>query len=87
MQRGDTGKGSHEALDVFAWLNRAHIKQKASPGLVTTAYFSLFGPTGDWAKGRMIQTSPQKLNLVAQTIRGLKVEKALAEFEIRHNAS
>lgn len=32
------------------------------------------------AKGRMIKTSPQKLNLVAQTIRGKKVEKALAEL-------
>ena len=30
------------------------------------------------AKGRMIRTSPQKLNLVAQLIRGKKVEKALA---------
>ena len=33
------------------------------------------------AKGRMIRTSPQKLNLVAQQIRGLKVEKALAELQ------
>ncbi|MEO0880062.1 MAG: 50S ribosomal protein L22 [Pseudomonadota bacterium] len=32
------------------------------------------------AKGRMIKTSPQKLNLVAQAIRGKKVEKALAEL-------
>ncbi|GGY40424.1 50S ribosomal protein L22 [Parvularcula lutaonensis] len=33
------------------------------------------------AKGRMIKTSPQKLNLVAQSIRGLKVERALNELE------
>ena len=32
------------------------------------------------AKGRMIRTSPQKLNLVAQLIRGKKVEKALADL-------
>ncbi len=32
------------------------------------------------AKGRMIKTSPQKLNLVAQMIRGKKVEKALADL-------
>jgi large subunit ribosomal protein L22 len=32
------------------------------------------------AKGRMIKTSPQKLNLVAQMIRGLPVEKAMAEL-------
>ena len=32
------------------------------------------------AIGRMIKTSPQKLNLVAQTIRGKKVEAALAEL-------
>ena len=32
------------------------------------------------AKGRMIKTSPQKLNLVAQMIRGLPAEKALAEL-------
>lgn len=36
------------------------------------------------AKARMIRTSPQKLNLVAQTIRGMKVEKALAELEFSH---
>lgn len=34
-----------------------------------------------FAKGRMIRVSPQKLNLVAQLIRGLPVEKALAELE------
>jgi large subunit ribosomal protein L22 len=32
------------------------------------------------AKGKLIKTSPQKLNLVAQLIRGKKVEKALAEL-------
>lgn len=32
------------------------------------------------AKGRMIKTSPQKLNLVAEMIRGKKVEKALADL-------
>ena len=33
------------------------------------------------AKLRMIRTSPQKLNLVAQMIRGKKVETALADLE------
>ena len=33
-----------------------------------------------YAKARTIRVSPQKLNLVAETIRGLKVEKALAEL-------
>ena len=32
------------------------------------------------AKTRMLRTSPQKLNLVAQMIRGLKVEKALNDL-------
>jgi large subunit ribosomal protein L22 len=32
------------------------------------------------AIGRMIRTSPQKLNLVAQMIRGKKVDAALAEL-------
>jgi large subunit ribosomal protein L22 len=32
------------------------------------------------AVGRSIRTSPQKLNLVAQTIRGKRVEAALAEL-------
>lgn len=32
------------------------------------------------AKLRMLRTSGQKLNLVAQTIRGLKVERALSEL-------
>ena len=33
-----------------------------------------------YALGRKIRTSPQKLNLVAETIRGLEVEAALAEL-------
>ena len=33
-----------------------------------------------WALGRKIRTSSQKLNLVAQTIRGLDVESAIAEL-------
>ena len=32
------------------------------------------------AKLKMLKTSPQKLNLVAQLIRGKKVEKALADL-------
>ena len=32
------------------------------------------------AKARMLRISPQKLNLVAQSIRGMKVEKALASL-------
>ena len=36
------------------------------------------------AKLRMIRTSPQKLNLVAQMIRGAEVEKALADLEFSH---
>ena len=32
------------------------------------------------AKGRLIKTSPQKLNLVAELIRGKPVEKAMAEL-------
>ncbi|MEM0928188.1 MAG: 50S ribosomal protein L22 [Pseudomonadota bacterium] len=32
------------------------------------------------AKGRMIKTSPQKLNLVAQSIRGMQVERAKNEL-------
>ena len=32
------------------------------------------------AKTKMLRTSPQKLNLVAQMIRGKKVEKALADL-------
>lgn len=38
------------------------------------------GDTQAMAKGRMIKTSPQKLNLVAQMIRGKKVEKAIADL-------
>ena len=33
---------------------------------------------------RMLRTSGQKLNLVAQMIRGKKVEKALADLEFSH---
>jgi large subunit ribosomal protein L22 len=33
------------------------------------------------AKARMLRTSPQKLNLVAQSIRGMHVERALSELE------
>ncbi|MHA6690391.1 50S ribosomal protein L22 [Devosia sp. A449] len=33
---------------------------------------------------RMLRVSPQKLNLLAQLIRGKKVEKALAELEFSH---
>ncbi|GAB4535422.1 MAG: 50S ribosomal protein L22 [Parvularculaceae bacterium] len=33
------------------------------------------------AKGRMIRISPQKLNLVAQAIRGLPAQKALNELQ------
>ncbi len=33
------------------------------------------------AKGRMLRISPQKLNLVAQLIRGKKADKALAELQ------
>lgn len=36
--------------------------------------------TSALAKGRMIRISPQKLNLVAETIRGKKVERALADL-------
>jgi large subunit ribosomal protein L22 len=32
------------------------------------------------AKGRLLRISPQKLNLVAQLIRGKKVERALADL-------
>ncbi len=39
-----------------------------------------FEDTQAMAKGRMIRVSPQKLNLVAQLIRGKKVEKALADL-------
>ncbi len=33
---------------------------------------------------RLLRVSPQKLNLVAQTIRGKKVDKALAELTFSH---
>ena len=36
------------------------------------------------AKARMLRTSPQKLNLVAQMIRGKKVDKALADLTFSH---
>jgi len=36
------------------------------------------------AKVVNLRTSPQKLNLVAQSIRGLKVQKALNELEFSH---
>ena len=36
------------------------------------------------AKLRMIRISPQKLNLVAQLIRGKTVDKALADLEFSH---
>ena len=39
-----------------------------------------FSDTEAMAKGRMLRTSPQKLNLVAQSIRGKSVEKAMAEL-------
>jgi large subunit ribosomal protein L22 len=39
------------------------------------------GETEALAKTRMLRTSPQKLNLVAQSIRGMKVEKALNELQ------
>jgi len=36
------------------------------------------------AVGRMLRVSPQKLNLVAQLIRGKKVETALADLTFSH---
>lgn len=36
------------------------------------------------ATATMLRGSPQKLNLVAQTIRGMKVEKALASLTFSH---
>ena len=39
------------------------------------------GETQAMAKARMVRISAQKLNLVAQSIRGLTVEKALAELQ------
>ncbi len=46
--------------------------QKANPRRI--------GEDSAMAKARMIKTSPQKLNLVAQMIRGKKVEKAMADL-------
>ena len=37
-----------------------------------------------FAKTKMLRTSPQKLNLVAQLIRGKKVDKALADLTFSH---
>ena len=37
-----------------------------------------------FAKTKMLRTSPQKLNLVAQVIRGKKVDKALADLTFSH---
>ena len=36
------------------------------------------------AKITTLRTSPRKLNLVAQSIRGLKVQRALNELEFSH---
>ena len=38
-------------------------------------------PTEAMSKVRSLRTSPRKLNLVAQSIRGLQVQKALNELE------
>ncbi|MFO1012429.1 MAG: 50S ribosomal protein L22 [Caulobacteraceae bacterium] len=40
--------------------------------------------TSAMCKVRMIRTSARKLNLVAQSIRGLRVQKALNELEFSH---
>ncbi len=37
-----------------------------------------------FANTKMLRTSPQKLNLVAQLIRGKKVDKALADLTFSH---
>ncbi|MDB6178603.1 50S ribosomal protein L22 [Paracoccus sp. Z330] len=37
-----------------------------------------------FAKIKMLRTSPQKLNLVAQLIRGKKVDKALSDLTFSH---
>ncbi|HVZ85274.1 MAG TPA: uL22 family ribosomal protein, partial [Terracidiphilus sp.] len=47
--------------------------QKANPRRV--------GATEAMAKVRTLRISPRKLNLVAQSIRGLKVQRALNELE------
>ena len=42
------------------------------------------GPAEAMAKVRMMRTGLRKLNLVAQSIRGLKVQRALNELEFSH---
>ena len=42
------------------------------------------GATEAMAKVASLRTSPRKLNLVAQSIRGLKVQRALNELEFSH---
>ncbi|MFZ5670006.1 MAG: 50S ribosomal protein L22 [Pseudomonadota bacterium] len=42
------------------------------------------GETSALAKVRTLRTSARKLNLVAQSIRGLKVQRALNELEFSH---
>ena len=41
-------------------------------------------PSEAVAKVRTLRTSPRKLNLVAQSIRGLNVQRALNELEFSH---
>jgi large subunit ribosomal protein L22 len=41
-------------------------------------------PTEAMAKVRVVRTGLRKLNLVAQSIRGLKVQRALNELEFSH---
>ena len=41
-------------------------------------------PVEAMAKVRTLRTSPRKLNLVAQSIRGLNVQRALNELEFSH---
>jgi large subunit ribosomal protein L22 len=43
-----------------------------------------YGETEAMAKVRTLRTSARKLNLVAQSIRGLKVQRALNELEFSH---
>jgi len=42
------------------------------------------GPVEAMSKVRTLRTSARKLNLVAQSIRGLKVQRALNELEFSH---
>jgi len=42
------------------------------------------GPAEAMAKVRLMRTGLRKLNLVAQSIRGLKVQRALNELEFSH---